>query len=71
MSALPALGADELGFHSRLAPRAWVFRWACLFFGLGEWACEPIFQTLSNPYIYIYFSEGRTHSFFLFIDVYV
>ena len=25
-----------------------MFQWACLFFGFGEWACEPIFQTLSD-----------------------
>ena len=24
-----------------------MFYWVRLFFGLGEWACEPIFQTLS------------------------
>ena len=24
-----------------------MFQWACLFFGLGEWVCAPIFQTLS------------------------
>ena len=26
---------------------AWVLHLACFFFGLGEWAYEPIFQTLS------------------------
>ena len=24
-----------------------MFQWAYLFFGFSEWACEPIFQTLS------------------------
>ena len=36
-----------LGLRFRLAPGAWVFYWARLFFRLGEWACESIFQTLS------------------------
>ena len=25
-----------------------MFQWAYLFFRFGEWACEPIFQTLSQ-----------------------
>ena len=44
---LSAFRASGLGFRFGLAPRAWVFYWACLLFGLGEWACAPISQTLS------------------------
>ena len=44
---LSAFRASRLGFRFGLAPGAWGFHWACLFFGLDEWACAPIFQTLS------------------------
>ena len=44
---LSAFGASGLGFHFGLTPRASMFQWACLFFGLGEWAYAPIFQTPS------------------------
>ena len=44
---LSAFGVSGLGFCFGLAPGAWVFHWACLFFGFGEWACAPISQTLS------------------------
>ena len=42
-----AFGLCGLGLHSRLVSKAWMFQWAYFFFGFGEWACEPIFQTLS------------------------
>ena len=32
--------------HIGLALGTWVFHWASLFLGPGEWACEPYF---SNP----------------------
>ena len=51
---LLALGANKLGSRFGLVIGARVFRWAYLFFGLGEWACAPIFQTLSiasNPWV--------------------
>ena len=46
---LSAFGASGLGFHFGLAPGASVFHWACLFFGLGEWACAPIFLRRGIP----------------------
>ena len=39
---LLAFRASGLGFRFGLAPRAWVFYWACLFFGPSEWACAPL-----------------------------
>ena len=44
---LSTFGASESGFRFGLALGAWVFYWACLFFGPGKWVCAPIFQTLS------------------------
>ena len=35
-----------LGSRFGLVPETWVFHWADLFLGLGEWAYEPYF---SNP----------------------
>ena len=38
-----------------------MFQWAYLFFGFGEWACEPIFQTLSvalQPLCTVYVGKG-------------
>ena len=42
---LSAFGSSELGFRFGLVPGAWVFHWAYFFFGPGEWACAPFFQT--------------------------
>ena len=44
---LLALGVNKLGSYFGSVPGAQAFRWAYLLFGLGEWACVPIFQTLS------------------------
>ena len=38
------LGRADWAFALSWKPGAWVR----FFFGLGKWACEPIFQTLSN-----------------------
>ena len=48
---LSAFKVSRLGFCFGLASGAWVFHWACLSFGPGEWACAPIFQTLSNIFL--------------------
>ena len=45
---LLALRENDLGFRFGLVPGARASNWAYLFFGLGEWACAPIFQTLSD-----------------------
>ena len=49
LSQLPLLSSFEIsgpGSHFGLALGTWVFHWAGLFLGPGEWACEPYF---SNP----------------------
>ena len=46
---LLALGADKLGSNFRPVLGAWAFHWAYLFFGLGEWACAPIFKPYQLP----------------------
>ena len=43
---LSSFGISGLGSRFGLAPETWVFHWAGLFLGPGEWACEPYF---SNP----------------------
>ena len=47
MGFLPAFGPCGLGLHPGLTSKARLLQWARLFFGFGEWVCEPIFQTLS------------------------
>ena len=41
------LGRADWAFALGWKPRACVLHLACFFFRLGEWACEPIFQTPS------------------------
>ena len=41
------LGRADWAFALGWKPGAWVLHLARFFFGLGEWACEPIFQTPS------------------------
>ena len=67
-SQLPLLSSfviSGLGSHFGLALGTWVFRWAGLFLGPGEWACEPYF---SNPInVQPLTIESDLFSVFLFI----
>ena len=63
LSQLPMLssfGISGLGSHFGLALGTWVFRWAGLFLGHGEWACEPYFSNpISCPPALVYDVRGQ------------
>ena len=48
LSLLLSFGINGLGSHFGLVLGTWVFRWADLILGPGEWACKPYFSNLIN-----------------------
>ena len=58
---LSAFELSGLGSRCGQTLGTWVFHWAYLFFGPCEWACTPIFQTLSvapQPLCTVYVCKG-------------
>ena len=51
LSLLSSFRISGLGSPFGLVLRTWAFRWAGLFLGPGEWACEPYFLNSIRKYI--------------------
>ena len=59
------LGRADYAFALGWKPGTWVFYLTRFFFGLGEWVCEPIFQTPSiapQPLCTVHVGKGYNFS---------